>query len=793
MSTHSFIAVSYYLFPDEARALDEHAAKIVSQLTSSRVSLRPLLEVLETGSIPGDFDEGGRSLWSDERNQQAIYVYRYGDTALLVTLCPPHKIALRNAATADWQGIVAQERHRWAWLSAGGGRVEPYQTARVHVIELGGPVDPVSLRPFGTESIVVPVNHADVPTSQSGQASDFLWQLIGSNEHLLLSQSDNSWLYDWVFEKAHLFRLLLFHGKADRYRRELRDADNFESRRRRGRPDPQMMNSYQTKYKNLNIAAANFAQEWRKAIEWAGEDGTLGNFLARTHESWQVNGGGVWRKIAEANGYPHGMKKEKAGGAMNGDGRFKTLHATLLKRYDMEQLRTLCAELNVDFDDLRGEGRQGKARELILLLEREGMLDELAHILDGEQRGAKKSSEKKPSGGAQPTAGASKTKTARPAKQANKSGRLEIELKVERRKVAAFDRNKFRRLWKRKFGGEVGDFNRSAQGLTFIWEGENPEAVQEAAEKGELDKSVAASGGAAVFEVKDKKESLYQFVPEVELKRPKIKVITEEELLALKEKVDVVIMTVTDPERAAVLNFMRPWPGRREVLKRSIDLVTYHFGRFGNYCVAQVDSTMSTEGREGATLTAQRAITQLNPKALLLLGIAFGVDRKSQRMGDVLIANTIFPYDHAKVSSKLMRRGVPILCGNILANRFRTYRDDWKLDAGGRPIKVHTGLVLSADKLVKERKFRDALLKEFPNMQGGEMEGHGAYAAAQGAKVEMILIKAICDWGDHLKNDRSQAFAAYAAASLASHVLSKPGVLDALGARDLSRNKPRAG
>jgi hypothetical protein len=60
---------------------------------------------------------------------------------------------------------------------------------------------------------------------------------------------------------------------------------------------------------------------------------------------------------------------------------FSDLHQALVTRYDLEELRTLCAQLEVDFDDLRGESRQAKARELILWLRRRGKLDELAAAL----------------------------------------------------------------------------------------------------------------------------------------------------------------------------------------------------------------------------------------------------------------------------------------------------------------------------------------------------------------------------------------------------------------------------
>ena len=53
------------------------------------------------------------------------------------------------------------------------------------------------------------------------------------------------------------------------------------------------------------------------------------------------------------------------------------LRQVLDKRFDLEELRTLCYDLNVDFDSLRGEGKASKARELVMFMERRDRLDEL--------------------------------------------------------------------------------------------------------------------------------------------------------------------------------------------------------------------------------------------------------------------------------------------------------------------------------------------------------------------------------------------------------------------------------
>ncbi len=94
-----------------------------------------------------------------------------------------------------------------------------------------------------------------------------------------------------------------------------------------------------------------------------------------------------------------------------------------------------------------------------------------------------------------------------------------------------------------------------------------------------------------------------------------------------------------------------------------------------------------------------------------------------------------------------------------LLNRFRNDDNYWQGKA-----QTHFGLVLSGEKLVNDPGFRDSLLEEEPEAIGGEMEGAGLYAATREAKVDWILVKAICDWADGHKNDNAQTSAARNAA-----------------------------
>jgi hypothetical protein len=53
------------------------------------------------------------------------------------------------------------------------------------------------------------------------------------------------------------------------------------------------------------------------------------------------------------------------------------LRQLLLTRFNLEELRTLCTDLKVNYSDLGGEGQEAKARELIAFLQRRKRLGEL--------------------------------------------------------------------------------------------------------------------------------------------------------------------------------------------------------------------------------------------------------------------------------------------------------------------------------------------------------------------------------------------------------------------------------
>jgi hypothetical protein len=116
----------------------------------------------------------------------------------------------------------------------------------------------------------------------------------------------------------------------------------------------------------------------------------------------------------------------------------------------------------------------------------------------------------------------------------------------------------------------------------------------------------------------------------------------------------------------------------------------------------------------------------------------------------------------------------------IILRGDRPHASPWLLDAfknadlHWKGATVRFGLVLTGEKLVDNFDFREQLRVLEPEAIGGEMEGAGLYVACHDAKVDWILVKAICDWADGNKavdRDARQAIAACNSAGFVLHVL----------------------
>lgn len=260
---------------------------------------------------------------------------------------------------------------------------------------------------------------------------------------------------------------------------------------------------------------------------------------------------------------------------------------------------------------------------------------------------------------------------------------------------------------------------------------------------------------------------------------------------------DVLLVTVTEIETEAILQVFQESCGH-DSERRFIGKKTYYeLGIVNDARIFLVQSEMGVSGTGSSLLTVHEGIQVLAPSSVIMVGIAFGVDAQKQRIGDILVSQQLRGYELQRYGTahdgtpRITLRGDRVTASAKLLDRFRSGSLDWPSRRGRWGKRVHFGTILSGQTLVDNVKYRDQLCTLEPEAIGGEMEGVGLYTAAQNAKVDWILVKAICDWADGNKSgakmvvssngtskkistkDRDQKRAAENAARFTLHVLDK--------------------
>ncbi len=241
-------------------------------------------------------------------------------------------------------------------------------------------------------------------------------------------------------------------------------------------------------------------------------------------------------------------------------------------------------------------------------------------------------------------------------------------------------------------------------------------------------------------------------------------------------KADVLIVTVTDVESRAVMNVFREATGNDPKPEPIGDRIYFDLSEVNGGRVFMALSGMGTGGVGGSQEGVRKGIEALSPSAVIMVGIAFGINEQKQVMGDVLVSERLMLYDLQRAGTdkegnlKVIPRGDRPHASPWLINRLRVANLSWD---ESKP-QVRFGLILSGDNLADNIDFRGQLLKFEPEAIGGEMEGAGLYVACQNSKVDWILVKAICDWADGQKatdKDARQQLAAHNAAAFVLHAL----------------------
>lgn len=231
----------------------------------------------------------------------------------------------------------------------------------------------------------------------------------------------------------------------------------------------------------------------------------------------------------------------------------------------------------------------------------------------------------------------------------------------------------------------------------------------------------------------------------------------------------VLLVTVTPVESRAVLAECYR-ANKTEAKAVQIGAGTYQdLGILRGVQIYMALSEMGSGGVGGSQESVRNALDDIAPQALIMVGIAFGIDASKQAIGEVLIANQVLLYELQRVGAeKNISRGDKSHASQKLIQFLRHAALTWDESRA----RLDFGLLLSGEKLVDHLDFRSQLQAFAPEACGGEMEGAGLYAACHNRRTDWIIVKAICDFADGNKGQNKKANQELAAANAAAFVVS---------------------
>lgn len=255
----------------------------------------------------------------------------------------------------------------------------------------------------------------------------------------------------------------------------------------------------------------------------------------------------------------------------------------------------------------------------------------------------------------------------------------------------------------------------------------------------------------------------------------------------LNTNIDFLIITALNLERDAVIEYL----GDFEKIQVGNEIPTYYQteirlpNRLESYKVTLI--LLLEMGNVDAGILGKIAIEKLNPKNIIMLGIAGGIAKNGVKIGDIVVGTSVGYYEPGKhFPDNHQFRPKQSLTNALLIDRFKNFNDNtWKDEISLVPpnlpynSNIHFGLIAAGEKIVTSELFTEELLKYFPKLLAVEMESWGVLEAAWMSKnlPRFIPVRGISDNADKNKGDHWQKLAAQAAALYLKHfILSQPVV-----------------
>ena len=105
-------------------------------------------------------------------------------------------------------------------------------------------------------------------------------------------------------------------------------------------------------------------------------------------------------------------------------------------------------------------------------------------------------------------------------------------------------------------------------------------------------------------------------------------------------KTDLLIVTVTPVESRAVISAFQAACGHKAQAQSIEGRIYFELGALNGARVHLTQSEMGSGGPDASLLAVRKGIEALDPVAVIMLGIAFGINELKQEIGEVLVSRT---------------------------------------------------------------------------------------------------------------------------------------------------------
>jgi nucleoside phosphorylase len=271
--------------------------------------------------------------------------------------------------------------------------------------------------------------------------------------------------------------------------------------------------------------------------------------------------------------------------------------------------------------------------------------------------------------------------------------------------------------------------------------------------------------------------------------------------------IDFLIVTVLPEERDAVLHLLED----HQQIQIDESLTCYICtlqanARSAEYTVAV--TKLSQMGNVEAGIHTTRAINRLNPRYVLMVGIAAGIKNRVN-LGDVVISTQVIYYEQVRETPDGPEpRPISLLADHSLVHNAQNYNDiDWhdlvvtecphgrENSLGLNNPKVRFGPIAVGDKVVANQDFVTSLTRYHSKLIGIDMESYGVAMAAASAptRPRFLAIRGISDFADENKNDDWHECAASRAAAFTIGFLRYGPVSPNASLADITTPQKRSG